>query len=294
MKIYNLGSLNVDYVYTVDHFVSAGETESSNGRAVFPGGKGLNQSVALARAGAKVIHGAVVGDEGDLLLDALSQSGVDISRIEKRSGSCGHTIIQVDKTGQNCILLFPGTNHAIDRRYIERFLADAQEDDVLVLQNEISNLQVAFEVAHRKKMRIAMNPSPYHDSIKQLPLSYVKWWFCNEIEGEALFGGSQVEQIAAVFRERYPDSCLILTLGSEGSVLIDGDACIRQSAFRVQVVDTTAAGDTFTGYFLASVTGGKEAAYGLELAAKAAAVTVSRPGASSSIPWLREVEEQFG
>lgn len=290
MKIYNLGSLNVDYVYEVGHFVSAGETLASDGMQIFPGGKGLNQSVALARAGAKVNHGAVVGEDGDLLLDTLLAAGVDISNIKKATGRCGHAIIQVDRTGQNCILLFSGTNHAIDKEYIEKFLFDAQKGDMLLLQNEINGLEIIFEVAHKKQMQIAFNPSPFHTDIKKLPLSYVKWWFCNEIEGAALFGSGEPKEIAKTFTEQFPNSNLILTLGKDGSVFINADTYIEQPIYKVRTVDTTAAGDTFTGYFLAAVAQGKGVGFALDVASKAASITVSRHGASSSIPMRDEVD----
>ena len=289
MKIYNLGSLNIDYVYSVDHFVAAGETLSSENLSIFPGGKGLNQSVALARAGAKVIHGAVVGDGGDFLVKVLREAGVETDRIAKADGSCGHTIIQVDKTGQNCILLFPGTNHCIDRDYIEKFLFDAQEDDILLLQNEISGLSDVFEIARKKKMQIAFNPSPYHADIEKLPLDCVKWWFCNEIESRALFGSSDPEKIADVFRKNFPDSCLILTLGEAGSVFVRADACLRQPIYKVSAVDTTGAGDTFTGYFISEITKGSAPKAAMDIASRAAAITVSRPGAASSIPTYGEI-----
>ena len=289
MKIYNLGSLNIDYVYAVEHFVTAGETLSSEKMNVFPGGKGLNQSVALSRAGSKVIHGAVVGDGGEMLCNVLAEAGVDIERIRKTTGSCGHAIIQVDPDGQNCIMLFAGTNHRIEEDYIIDFLSDAQENDILLLQNEINNLALIFEIANKKQMQIAFNPSPYHRSIQQLPLSYVKWWFCNEIEGAALFGGNTPDEIAEAFRNRFPHSKLILTMGAEGSMLLDSDISIRQPIYKVPVLDTTAAGDTFTGFFLASITAGKDAAASLDIASRAAAITVSRAGASSSIPTMYEV-----
>ena len=161
MKIYNLGSLNIDYVYSVEHFVTAGETLPSDVMEVFPGGKGLNQSVALARSGAKVIHGGLIGDGGDFLTEKMALSGVDISRIKRTDGSNGHAIIQVNKDGQNCILLHAGSNYKIDRQYIEDFLADAVENDILLLQNEISCLDEVFEIAEQKKLRIAINPSPF-------------------------------------------------------------------------------------------------------------------------------------
>ena len=293
MKIYNVGSLNIDYVYTVDHFVAAGETLASKEMNVFPGGKGLKQSVALARAGAGVIHGGMVGDGSGLLLDTLRASGVDTSRIGTGTGSSGHAIIQVDKNGQNCILLFAGTNHQIQREYIEKFLNDAQKDDILVLQNEVNGLHEIFEVAHEKQMQIAFNPSPYDESIKALPLSYVKWWFCNEIEGAALFGSGEAGEIADAFVKQFPHSNLILTLGKEGSMFVNADRRIRQPIYKVSAVDTTAAGDTFTGYFLSAVKAGKDIAFALDVAAKASAITVSRQGASSSIPQAAEVFSFF-
>lgn len=289
MKIYNLGSLNIDYVYAVDHFVSAGETLASDGMNIFPGGKGLNQSIALARAGAQVIHGAVIGSDGGFLLETLAESGVDTARIQRVDGSCGHAIIQVDPNGQNCILLFAGTNHRISKDYIDTFLADACAGDILVLQNEVNGLDMIFEAAYKKKMNIAFNPSPFREELKKLPLSYVKWWFCNEIEGEALFGSSDPMQIVENFVAQYPGSCLVLTLGSNGSIFADGKTLVKQPIFPTKAVDTTAAGDTCTGYFLASVTAGKTVEQALEAASRAASVTVSRKGASESIPYAREL-----
>ena len=289
MKLYNLGSLNIDYVYQVDHFVRAGETLSSESMHVFPGGKGLNQSIALAKAGVAVIHGAVVGDNGGFLLEILEQAGVETGRIKKSNGPSGHAIIQVDKTGQNCIMLYPGTNHECDKNYLEEFLCDAAENDVLLLQNEMSGLAQALEIAHEKKMQVAFNPSPFPADIGMLPTEHVKWWFCNEIEGGALVGGNTPDEIAALFVEKFPESNLILTLGEDGSMFVNRDGIIRQAAYKTRAVDTTAAGDTFSGYFLAALVGGKDAAFALDIASKASSITVSRPGASSSIPTYSEV-----
>ena len=289
MKIYNLGSLNIDYVYSVEHFVSAGETLSSDMMEIFPGGKGLNQSVALARAGAKVIHGGLIGDGGEFLTEKMALSGVDISRVKRTDGSNGHAIIKVNRDGQNCILLHAGSNYKIDKQYIECFLADAEENDILLLQNEISCLDAAFEIAEQKDLRIAFNPSPLKENIKQLPLKCVKWFFCNEIEGEALFGSGDPEIMKENFLKMYPESVLILTLGSRGSMYISKEKSFFQPAFKVKTVDTTAAGDTFTGYFLSAVSMGKSAEYSMEIGAKAASITVSKKGASDSIPFFESV-----
>lgn len=293
MKVYNLGSLNIDYVYTVPHFVAAKETLSSTCLQLFPGGKGLNQSVALAKADVSVIHGAVIGDGGQFLLDTLVQAGGDTSRIVQVSEACGHAIIQVDHTGQNCILLYAGTNHKIDKAYIENFLQDAVPGDFLLLQNETSGLPEAFQIAHEKGMQIVFNPSPLGKNIATLPLSSISWWFCNEVEGEALFGSSNPATIIENFSKMYPDSNLVLTLGAEGSVCVSQGKIYRESIFPVQAVDTTAAGDTYTGYFIASITKGLSIPEAMKLASKAASISVSRMGAAKSIPYWKEVQDSL-
>lgn len=290
MKIYNLGSLNIDYVYTVEHFVKAGETLSSQKMDIFPGGKGLNQSVALARAGADVVHGAVVGNDGMFLVETLRESGVNTDRIKLTDGKTGHAIIQVDRSGQNCILLYAGTNHSIDRQYAEAFLTDAEAEDILLLQNEINCLDIIFEIAHEKQMQIAFNPSPFKSDILKLPLSYVKWWFCNEVEGEELFGSNVPEEITENFIKQYPESNLILTLGKEGSLFKNAEMLVKQPIYKAEAVDTTAAGDTFTGYFITAVAKGESIENALKIASKASAVTVSRKGASVSIPCISELK----
>lgn len=289
MRIYNLGSLNVDYVYRVEHFLQPGETLSAIDRTIYPGGKGLNQSVAAARAGAAVIHGAIVGNEGRFLVDVLKDSGVDTGLLEYASNPAGHTVIQVDKTGQNCILLFPGTNHCLTKAYITRFLADAQPDDILLLQNEMNCLREAMEIGAEKKMAIALNPSPIGENLKDLPLQSVKWWFCNEIEAQALFGSAEPEKFAKNFLQQYPHSNLILTLGRQGSLFVNEREQYSQPIYKVKAVDTTAAGDTYTGYFLSAVAEDKTIPEAMRLAAKASAIAVSRPGAAVSIPYAKEV-----
>ena len=196
MKIYNMGSLNIDYVYRVPHFVQPGETISSYGREIFAGGKGLNQSIALARAGAQVIHGGMIGPDGAFLKELLEDSGVDTTHICTLQEASGHTVIQVDEQGQNCIILYAGTNHCVTKAYLDELLKDASAGDFMLIQNEINCLNEAMEIAHKKKMYIAFNPSPISKELFTLPLSYVDWWFCNEIEGAILFGKNQKQKMA--------------------------------------------------------------------------------------------------
>ncbi|MBQ7715843.1 MAG: ribokinase [Clostridia bacterium] len=287
MKVYNLGSLNVDYVYSVDHFVSAGETVASYKLERHPGGKGLNQSVAIARAGGTALHGALIGDGAGFLRDQLNDSGVDTSFMRREDGDPGHAIIQVDRNGENCIMLFAGTNRKLDRDYVKEFLSGASEGDILLAQNETNCIGEAFDEARSKGMKIAFNPSPFDDEIKNLPLGFVDLWFCNEIEGAALTGVTDPDAMCDEFIKMFPKSALVLTLGEEGSVYCDLHGKVRQSAYKANAVDTTAAGDTFTGYFLANLSKGVE--FALDIASRASSVTVSRMGASSSIPYYDEL-----
>ena len=290
MKIYNIGSLNIDYVYHVEHFVEAGETIASDNMEIFPGGKGLNQSVALARAGSKVVHGGIIGKEGAFLADVLRESNVDISKLKTVDSPTGHAIIQVNPEGQNCILLFAGANHLITDEYVEDILSDAEEGDIIILQNEVNNLKSIMEYASSKGMKIAFNPSPFNDSISKLPLEKISWWFCNEIEAAGLLGDVGLEEICDRFIEKYPASNLILTLGKNGSLFISKDLLVFEPIVKVETVDTTAAGDTFSGYFLSSVSNGKDPATALKIATKAASIAVSRKGAAVSIPYWNEVK----
>ena len=292
MRVYNLGSLNVDYVYQVDHFVTAGETISSGKMGIFPGGKGLNQSVALARAGAEVVHGALVGEGAEFLVDTMRESGVDVSRLERSDGSPGHAIIQVNNKGENCIMIYPGTNRSLDAAYVSRFLADAEEGDFLLAQNETNCIGEAFEIAKERGMKIAFNPSPCDDGILALPLELVDYWFCNETEAKRLFGSDKPGTVLRAFLDGPFDAALIMTLGEAGSRYVDKDNSFKQKAYKTKPVDTTAAGDTYTGYFLASLCNGKTIPEAMDLAARASAITVSRMGASCSVPYYFEVEKQ--
>ncbi|MDD4494383.1 MAG: ribokinase [Eubacteriales bacterium] len=289
MKIYNIGSMNLDYVYQVEHFVRAGETIGSLGMQVFPGGKGLNQSVALARAGAKAAHAGKIGAEGEILRKTLSDAGVDVSGVVLGYGTSGHAVIQVDRRGQNSILLYGGTNRQMDPDFIEKALSGCKAGDILLLQNEVNNLRSIMESAHSKGLRIALNPSPFDDSVPELPLAYVRWFLLNELEGTALSGKEEPEAIASGILEKYPDSAVVLTLGGKGVLYADSQRRERFGVYDVPVVDTTAAGDTFTGYFLAGIAEDLPMREVLRRASLASALAVSRKGASPSIPLLKEV-----
>lgn len=290
MKIVNLGSLNIDDVYTVDHFVRPGETISSEDYACFCGGKGLNQSIALANAGAEVYHAGRIGRDGQVLKERLEKAGVDTSLLIQGDVPTGHAIIQVTPEGENAIILFGGANRAITVEDIPRFLAPFGVGDMLVLQNEISSLREVMEAATKKGLTIALNPSPMDSRIADLPLEQVGIFLVNEIEGTELTGETEPEKILEAMMNRFPKARIFLTLGGKGVLYGRAGRVVRREALKVTPVDTTAAGDTFTGFALAAIAEGRSVEEALDRATRAAALAVTRPGASDSIPQKEEIE----
>ena len=297
MKILNFGSLNVDYVYSVDYFVRAGETLKVNSREVLPGGKGLNQSVALARAGADVSHAGCIGAEGEFLRGLLNENGVDTALLRTIGGMQGHTIIQVDSRGENCILLYGGTNRRISDSQIDETLARFGPGDWLLLQNEVNSLPRIVEAAYDRGMQIVLNPSPYEEGLRAVDFGNLSWLLVNEVEACQCSGSDEPERAWDVLHARYPGLSVLITLGSGGSiahrVTPEGIDTLRQPAFRTEAVDTTAAGDTFTGYFIGGLAEGRPLAECMRRASMASAISVTRMGAAVSIPKKEEVEARL-
>ena len=291
MKILNFGSLNIDYVYRVPRMVCPKETLACDGMEQFLGGKGFNQSVALARAGAPVFHAGLIGEDGGVFLDACREYGIDAGHIRRIPGRSGHTIIQADPAGENCILLYGGANRALDEAYIEQVLADFSAGDILLLQNEVNCLDVLIRAAHRRGMRILLNPSPCNEALDACDLRLVDCLLVNEVEGEQLSGESDPARIPDAILRRYPGMSVLLTLGSRGAVFARQGQRVYQPAIRAgDTVDTTAAGDTFTGYFAAGLLEGLPVEQNLRRSAAAAGIAVTRKGASPSIPGLAQTE----
>lgn len=289
MKVLCFGSLNLDYVYTLDHIVAPGETISSICRDIFAGGKGLNQSIALAKAGLPVWHAGMLGDDGGLLLNMLKKNHVDVSLIRQTNGPTGHTIIQVDRNGQNSIVLFGGSNRQITSEFIDEVLSKFSEGDLILLQNEINRLNEIINKAYEKKMRIALNPSPFNKAVTACDLSKITVFLINEVEGAQITGHTDPEEILDWFASEYPKADVVLTLGGEGARLLSKGRKYIQPVMPTEVVDTTAAGDTFTGFYLEGFLTGRSAEESLRRAAKASSITVSRKGAAPSIPTKEEL-----
>jgi ribokinase len=289
MKILNFGSCNIDYVYSMDHIVRVGETLSTYKLETFEGGKGLNQSIAISRAGAKVYHAGCVGEDGKMLTDLLEKSGVDLTYMRTVEGKNGHAIIQVSGDGENSIFLYGGSNEMVTEEFVDSVLADFGEGDIILLQNEISSVPYIIDRAFEKKMRIVFNPSPFTDEIKKLDIGKLAYVLLNEVEASEFSGCDDPEASLSYFEENYPDLKVVLTLGSKGCIYLENGKRYRQYAYKTSVVDTTAAGDTFTGYFVAGVNSALDTEYTLKLASAAAAIAVSRMGAAPSIPLIDEV-----
>lgn len=283
------GSLNYDYVYQVDHIVRPGETIAGEDVRTHCGGKGLNQAVALARAGADVSLAGAVGEDGEGLVAACRDSGVDTSRVRRLDGRSGHTVIQVDSAGENCIILYGGTNRRQTVEHVEQALGAFGPGDYLVLQNEVNLLPEIVAAGADRGMRVVLNPSPFDERVLACDLARVGLFLVNEVEGRGLTCEAEPEAILARMAERFPSADVVLTLGADGARARIAGVEIEQPAMPAKVVDTTGAGDTFTGYFLAELARSGDAAAAMRVAAQASAIAVSRPGAVPSIPELSEV-----
>ena len=290
MKILNLGSMNVDNVYQVDEFLLPGETKLSQGLNLFCGGKGLNQSIAAVRAGNEVWHAGLIGEDGGMLLDKLEENGVNTSLIQRVPGKGGHTVIQVNRHGQNCILLYGGTNRMLTEEIIDGIFDRFGSEGAVLLQNEINLLPYVMEAAHKRGLPIFFNAAPMDEQVHRCDLSLVDWLIVNEVEGQQLAGDCKEEDILPVLSAKYPSMSILLTLGSRGAVCLHEGKTYSIGVCKVKPVDTTAAGDTFSGYFMYGVLHGLTVPECLRLATAASALCVGRAGAADSVPLKAEVD----
>ena len=291
MRILNLGSLNIDKVYSVPHFVSAGETILSGQMETFTGGKGLNQSVAIARAGGEVYHAGAIGTDGKMLSDLLESAGVHLDYLQTLDTVSGHAVIQLNPAGQNCIIVCSGSNGLLTESYIDTVLEDFGPDDILLVQNETNCVAYALREAKNRGMRTAFNASPIDDKILSYPLDKVDYFIINEVEGKALSNCSfdDYEDVLTALRGRFPNAAIVLTVGKDGVLYEDSAVRASHGIYDVPVVDTTAAGDTFCGFFLASLSRGLPVEECLRMASLASSQKKKKKGAANSIPTWDDV-----
>ncbi len=289
MKLLVFGSLNIDHTYHLPHLVKEGETLSSTVYAKNEGGKGFNQAVALAKAGLDISFAGAIGKDGLFLQEYLQSIGIDTAHIQVLDVPTGHAIIQVDAEGRNSIFLFGGANQAITEEHINQVLSHFQAGDYILLQNEISQGESILRKAHEKGMHIILNPSPISSELLAWPLELVDWFILNEVEGSDLTGCTAPDAILDALLARFGNAHIVLTLGDKGAIYADASRRIHQDAIPAHVVDTTAAGDTFTGYFFAAMINNNSPADALRIAAAAASMAIAKPGAAKSIPWAKEI-----
>lgn len=289
MSIINFGSLNIDHVYRVDHIASQGETVASNDYSLFAGGKGANQSIAIARAGGKVIHAGKIGYEGLWMVENMKKDGVDTSHIVVSQRTSGHAIIQVDKNGQNSIVIYGGTNKEITTDEIDAVLGNTDDNDIVLVQNEVNNIPYIIEKSYELGLKVCFNPAPMGREVFEYPLDKISMFIINESEGEALTGKSDANEILLEMSQKYAHAQIVLTRGVRGAIYQFQKEQVSVEGHRMDVVDTTGAGDTFIGYLLAGIQGNISIKDALQRANKAAGISVTRKGAAASIPFANEL-----
>ena len=288
-KIINFGSINIDHVYRVPHLVKPGETLSSLDLVTGLGGKGANQSVAIARAGVSVAHVGRVFKGDRWAVELLASTGVDTDNIALIEGASGHAIIQVDDQGENAIVLHGGANQSFSIADIESALNHNQQARYLLMQNETNLLAETFELAQAKGIKIVLNPAPMTDNIKDLPLAKLDTLIVNQGEAEALCGAADIDEMTRQMAALAPQTRVVVTLGGDGAMLLANGEVTHMNSPSVDVVDTTGAGDTFVGYFLAGVAEGMNDHDALQRACLAGSIAVTRQGAIKAIPDRSEV-----
>ena len=286
MAIYNLGSINIDHFYRLPHLPRPGETLAAGSYAQGLGGKGANQSVAAARAGARVHHIGAIGAEGAPMRAKMQAAGVECAQVADLPGATGHAIILLDAYGENSIVLYPGVNRDITPEAAIAALGSARPGDVLILQNETSAQVEAARFAREQGLFVVYSAAPFEAEAVRAILPYVDLLLLNALEAEQ-FAAATGQPVTAA---GVPN--VVITQGSEGADWHDcaGSERFSQPAFPTEVVDTTGAGDTFAGYLVAALAEGLAPRAAMRLAAAAGAVKVQRAGTADAIPARAEVE----
>lgn len=281
--------MHIDFVYNVKQIVKARETLNAIDHTTNLGGKGLNQSVALARAGAKVSHVGIIGNDGAELQTMLKNNDICTNHVTFLNQANGHAVIQVNSEGDNTILIFGGTNQKYSPELIDQALTNSEPDDIVLVQNQINDVPRIIEQAKNFKRKIIFNLAPVSPNMAYYPLEYVDVFVLNQHQGNLLTQQEKPDAILATLQRRYPQATFVLTMGQEGVKFVDNHHRFTIPAERVPAIDTNGGGDTFVGYFLARWHLGDSIEHSLELACRAAALCITRKGAATSIPYLHEL-----
>lgn len=286
-----IGSINKDIVFNVVDFVKPKETIQSVSMEEFLGGKGLNQAIALNKAYDYIKLCGNINHQDSYILEQVKGHLGNTELVNLSNEKTGTAFIQVNQEGENCIILEKGANHSFTTTQIDDVLKTLFAGDLIVLQNEINLLDYIIEQASLKGIKTALNPSPMDASISNLPLSKIDYLLVNEVEAQELTRTSTLNKTISELQTKFNNTCVVLTLGEHGSYCFNQGEQYFQPSESVISVDTTAAGDTFTGFFLGSIMLGKSIMESLQRASAAAGISVTRKGASDSIPSIDELKE---
>ena len=283
--IWNFGSINIDHVYTLNALPQPGETLAAQSYARHLGGKGVNQSVAIAKSGGKVAHVGAVGPDGDWALDQMATLGLDLDHVSRVEAPTGNAVIYVDAAAENQIVILGGANQAISAEQIETVMSAASEGDWVLFQNEVNNGPAIAAAAKKAGLKLAYSAAPFDADVALPLLPQLDLLAVNESEAAALAeaAGTPVADLGI--------PKLLMTKGAEGAEYFENGDVVKQSSFKVDPVDTTGAGDTFLGAFMARLSKGEDAQNALRFASAASALQVTRAGAATAIPSESEVIE---
>lgn len=287
MAIYNLGSINADLLYSVPHLPRPGETLAATGFRRGLGGKGANMSVAAARGAAHVVHIGAVGPDGRWARDLLTEYGVDTRHISVADDVTGHAIILLDPAGENTIVINPGANHAMTEDQIGLALSEASPGDILLMQNETTHQAFCAKTGSDLGLRVIYAAAPFDAEAVRVLLPVMDMLVLNAVEAD------QLQQALGMAPDALGVSDVVVTLGADGCRWFHAETGqVRDfPALPVTPVDTTGAGDTFTGYLLAGLDRGQPMEQAIGLATKAAALMVTRIGTADVIPDLLEIQQ---
>lgn len=285
--IWNLGSINADKFYYLSHLPVGGETLAAHRFRQGLGGKGANMSVAAARGAGRVAHIGAVGADGKWAVDRLLEYGVDTRHIAQVDVPTGHANINVDEGGENNIVLYSGANHAIRKQLIGAALTEASPGDVLLMQNETNGQLYAAKTAKTLGLRLAYAAAPFSKQAVLEIIDQIDLLIMNEVEAK------QLQEATGKDLSDLPVQDIIVTLGSEGCRWVSNLGRTDRSfaTYSVDVVDTTGAGDTFTGYLVAGLDRGLAMPAAIGLAMQASALMVMREGTADVIPDLKDIQD---
>ncbi len=287
MAVFNLGSINADLFYQVPHLLAPGETLASTDHSRGLGGKGANMSVAIARAAARAVHIGAIGPDGRWAVDRLLEYGVDTRNIIELDVPTGHAVIMVDDHGENAILLYPGANRALTETHIASALEAATDADTFLFQNETSAQVEGATLASSKGMRVVYAAAPFDAGSVEAVLPMLDILVMNEVEAQ------QLTDALGVVLTDLPVRDIVVTLGGDGCRWVNTDDGTDQTfpAIPVTPVDTTGAGDTFTGFLVAALDRGLPMEQAISLGQQAGAIMVTRHGTADVIPDLKDIED---